>query len=81
LLKESYWGKGLATEAAQAVIAYAFSELNLARIDSATDYENIASKRVMEKLGMRYLGLDEEGGHFFTLTKAEYFQALGRFNL
>jgi ribosomal-protein-alanine N-acetyltransferase len=81
LLKESYWGKGLATEAAQAVIAYAFSELNLARIDSATDYENIASKRVMEKLGMGYLGLDEEGGHFFTLTKAEYFQALGRFNL
>jgi ribosomal-protein-alanine N-acetyltransferase len=74
LLKASYWGKGLATEAARAVIDYAFSELDLARIDSTTAYENIASKRVMEKIGMRYLGLDDEGGHFFALTKDEYFQ-------
>jgi len=81
LLKESYWGKGLATEAARAVLDYAFRELDLARIDSATAYENTASKRVMEKIGMMYLGLDEEGGHFFTLAKAEYFQALGRSNL
>jgi RimJ/RimL family protein N-acetyltransferase len=72
LLKTSYWGKGLATEAAKAVIDYAFSELDLPRIDSATAYENIASKRVMEKIGMKYLGLDDEGGHFFALTKDEY---------
>jgi len=69
LLKASYWGKGLATEAAKAIIGYAFSELDLARIDSAAAYENIASKRVMEKIGMRYLGIDEEGGYSFTLTK------------
>jgi RimJ/RimL family protein N-acetyltransferase len=67
LLKESYWGKGLATEAAGAVLRYAFGELGLARVDGAAAFDNLASKRVMEKLSMRYLGLDEGGGHSFTL--------------
>jgi len=74
LLKAGYWGKGLATEAGRAVLGYAFSELDLVRIDSGAAFENIASKRVMEKIGMRYLGIDEEGGYSFTLTKEEYFQ-------
>ena len=72
LLKASYWGKGLATEAAQAILGYAFGELGLARVDGGTASENIASKRVMEKIGMRYLGLDQAGGHSFTLTQEEY---------
>ena len=74
LLKASYWGQGLATEAAKAVLGYAFGDLGLARVDSAAAFENIASKRVMEKIGMRYVGLDEEGGHAFTLTTEEFFQ-------
>jgi len=73
LLKASYWGKELATEAAKAVLDYAFSELGLAEIDGGAALENIASKRVMEKIGMRYLGTNEERGHSFTLTKAQYF--------
>ncbi len=60
LLKESCWGKGLATEAARAVLSYAFVDLDLPRIDSGAAFENTASKRVMEKIGMRYLGIDEE---------------------
>jgi RimJ/RimL family protein N-acetyltransferase len=72
LLKAGYWGQGLATEAAATVLDYAFGELGLARVDSAAAFENIASKRVMEKIGMRYVGLDEEGGHSFTLTSEEY---------
>jgi RimJ/RimL family protein N-acetyltransferase len=78
LLKERYWGQGLATEAAGAVIDYAFRVLDLDRIDSAAAYDNLASKRVMEKIGMRYVGLDEEGGHFFTLSKEEYRQGQGK---
>jgi ribosomal-protein-alanine N-acetyltransferase len=74
LLKERYWGKGLATEAAAAVLGCAFGELGLARVDSAAAFENVASKRVMEKIGMRYVGLDEEGGHLFTLGREEYLQ-------
>lgn len=73
LLKKRWWGQGLATEAARAVLGYAFGELRLPRIDSGAAYENSASKRVMEKLGMRYLGLDEAGGHAFTMTREMFF--------
>jgi ribosomal-protein-alanine N-acetyltransferase len=74
LLKASYWGQGLATEAARTLLEYAFEEMNLPQIDSAAASDNLASVRVMEKLGMRSLGLDAEGGHAFTLTREEYQQ-------
>lgn len=74
LLKQRCWGQGLATEAAQAVLGYAFGPLNLPRIDSAAAADNIASKRVMEKLGMAYLGTDPEGGYNFTMTREAYFR-------
>jgi ribosomal-protein-alanine N-acetyltransferase len=76
LLRERYWGNGLGTEAAKAVIDYAFRELDIVRIDSSTIIDNLASKRVMEKIGMRYLGTDDENGHLFTLTKEAYSQNL-----
>ena len=74
LLQESYWGNGLGTEAAQAVIDYGFGELGLSRIDSGAASDNLASKRIMEKIGMRYVGTDADGGYLFTLTKEAYFQ-------
>ena len=72
LLKNKYWGRGLATEAAKAVLEYAFCQLGLTQVDSGASSENIGSKRVMEKIGMRYLGRDEDRGYSFTLTKQEY---------
>jgi ribosomal-protein-alanine N-acetyltransferase len=45
--------QGYATEAATALIDYAFAELQLERIVATTTYENAASIRVMQKLGMR----------------------------
>jgi ribosomal-protein-alanine N-acetyltransferase len=78
LLKAKYWGMGLATEAAEAVLRYAFDELGLAQVNGGAAFENLASKRVMEKLSMRYLGLDEEGGHSFTLTREEYLRNKAR---
>jgi len=72
LLKEEYWGIGLATEAAKAVLKYAFCKLRLTQVDSGAYAENIASKRVMEKARMRYLGRDKDGGYSFTLTRQEY---------
>lgn len=71
LLKARYWGRGLATEAAEAILDYAFRRLGLAQIDGAAAFDNVASKRVMEKAGMKYLGLNEEGGHSFTITAEE----------
>jgi ribosomal-protein-alanine N-acetyltransferase len=46
-------GKGYATEAACAMLAYAFEELKLHRVYGDCDDRNVSSARVMEKLGMR----------------------------
>jgi len=47
-----YWGRGLATEGARAVVECAFSDLKLTEIVSFTTEGNVRSRRVMEKLGM-----------------------------
>lgn len=44
--------RGYASEAAQALIDYAFAQLQLKRIIATTDYDNAASMAVMRKLGM-----------------------------
>ena len=51
-IARSYWGHGLATEAAQAILQYGFEILNLSRLVSLIEPENIASQRVAEKIGM-----------------------------
>jgi ribosomal-protein-alanine N-acetyltransferase len=48
------WGRGLATEAARAALAYGFGPVGLDRIIAVTRPEHHASRRIMEKLGMRY---------------------------
>ncbi len=45
--------KGYASEAAQAMIDYAFQHLGLKRVIATTDYDNEGSKGVMRKIGMR----------------------------
>jgi ribosomal-protein-alanine N-acetyltransferase len=46
-------GRGIATEAAAALVAHAFAELRLARVVATTEHENLASIGVMRRLGMR----------------------------
>jgi RimJ/RimL family protein N-acetyltransferase len=46
-------GRGLATEAARALVRFAFDVLKLGRILAGTEYNNLASIAVMRKLGMR----------------------------
>jgi RimJ/RimL family protein N-acetyltransferase len=46
------WGNGYATEAARAVLAYAFDELELPEVVSFTTVDNTPSRRVMERIGM-----------------------------
>lgn len=55
-LARSAWGRGLATEAAEAALAHGFGPLRLPRIIAVTKPENSASRRVMERLGMTYEG-------------------------
>ena len=49
-----HWGRGLATEAAVAMIRYGFDVLGFARIQASTDAANTASVRVMERAGLRF---------------------------
>lgn len=49
-----YWGKGFATEAAQAVISYAFGPLGLKGLFAGHHPQNATSARVLQKLGFRY---------------------------
>ena len=49
----AHWGRGYATEAARAVLAYGFEQLALPEIVSFTTAANVRSRRVMDKLGMR----------------------------
>lgn len=48
------WGQGLASEAARAVLEYAQKVLGLKRLISVCHVENAASRRIMEKLGLRF---------------------------
>ena len=50
------WGQGFATEAAHALLQWSFNALDLNRVQSETDTRNIASNRVLEKLGFTHEG-------------------------
>lgn len=52
-LRRSSWGKGYATESARALIGLVFAAPGIERVFATAFEENLASRRVMEKLGMR----------------------------
>ncbi len=57
-----YWGNGYATEAAQEILRYGFVQLNLHRIFATHFKANLASGRILIKIGMRHEGCQR--GHF-----------------
>jgi ribosomal-protein-alanine N-acetyltransferase len=57
-IARAFWGRGIATEAARAVIVEAFRGCpKLTRMRASADARNLASARVLEKLGMKREGL------------------------
>jgi RimJ/RimL family protein N-acetyltransferase len=52
-IKPAHQRNGYATEIAKVLIDALFSQFNLQRIIATTEYNNTASQRVMEKIGMR----------------------------
>ena len=59
-LASKYWNQGLASEGARACLSYGWSSLGLQEIVAFTTPGNLASRRVMHKIGMRR----DEGGDF-----------------
>ena len=69
------WGQGLASEAARAMAAFAFDTLHAPTLVAVCLPENAASRRVMERLGMHYRGLEtwyERPHAVFEMTRAAW---------
>ena len=65
----SAWGKGYATEAAVAILEFAFKTAGLEEIVGFVFSENVASWRVLEKAGMRFVGMANYPGINVPLKK------------
>ncbi|MBD0345163.1 MAG: GNAT family N-acetyltransferase, partial [Coleofasciculus sp. Co-bin14] len=68
LLLQAYWGRGLATEAAEAALHFGFEVARLERIVAIAKPENIASIGVMKKRGMNY----EKYAYYYN-NKVDYY--------
>ena len=70
-----YWGLGIGTEAARGWLEYGFNTVGLERIVAVAVVENAASRRIMEKLGMKFekneMHYDEECA-FYGISKKEF---------
>jgi len=55
-LKEQFWGKGMATEAALASLNYGFKDLRLKEIAAAADVNHMASNTILKNIGMSVSG-------------------------
>lgn len=75
---EPYWGKGYGTEAAKAVIEFAFKEKHYHRVYGRYFKTNPASGKVMEKCGMEYEGTLKE--HIYKIDAFEDIVCYGMIN-
>ena len=80
-LAREFWSNGYATEAAKAVLEYAFCEINLNRIEASHSVNNSASGRVLEKVGMvlegrakdyYYCNAGFQDSNLYAITKEQY---------
>jgi len=71
LISKSYWGQGLGTEAAHAILDYAFEKLHVPRLICLIDKDNLASIKVAENIGMVFEkeGKDELGPYLLYSRK------------
>jgi [ribosomal protein S5]-alanine N-acetyltransferase len=62
-LREPEWGKGFGTELAVRLVKYGFEAMGLPAVYATVDYENAASRRILEKAGMSFFEelVDEQG--------------------
>ena len=81
---KAHWGRGYATEMAAAWLRYGFETANLARIVAVAAPENTASRRVMEKLGMRYEKNERHYNSdcvFYAIARSEFTPRAGMYAL
>lgn len=84
-LARKFWSNGYTTEAVKAVLRYMFIEIGLNRIEASHSINNIASGRVLEKVGMFLEGQAKDyyfcnsgfqDSRLFGLTKEQYLRTV-----
>lgn len=73
---KDFWHRGIGFECAQAWLEYGFENSGLERIVAGAQPENTGSRRIMEKLGMRYEKTEKHYGLdcvFYAITKDEFY--------
>lgn len=85
-LAREFWSNGYTTEAVKAVLQYMFIEIGLNRIEASHSINNIASGRVLEKIGMLLEGQSKDyyfcnsgfqDSRLFGITKEQYLRTVG----
>ena len=82
-LRQTAWGKGYATEGSRALIEKGFTDLGVKRVVASTMVVNGASRRVMEKAGLKFVRIfhqewpdkiegDEEGDVEYALLRSDW---------
>jgi RimJ/RimL family protein N-acetyltransferase len=74
------WGRGVATEAGRIVLEHGFSVLGIDPLVAVAHPANRASRRVLEKIGLRWEGLACHYGQdlaFYRMSRAEYLERPG----
>ncbi|WP_375437205.1 GNAT family N-acetyltransferase [uncultured Hymenobacter sp.] len=74
-LLAQYWGSGYASEAAEASLRYGFEVLQLPVINATVMHENLASRRILEKLGLARTGefTEVDGAAWYWYEKGNKF--------
>ncbi len=70
-----YWGKGYATESSVAVLDFGFNKLNLKTICGAAEKGNLASNKVLQKIGLKFINeftYDTVACNWYELNKDDY---------
>lgn len=74
-LRQKYWGKGIASEAAIEFLKYGFNYLNLNKICAAAHSENIASNKILKKIGFQFVEYFEYDGsvhHWYKMNREDF---------
>lgn len=72
-----YWGNGYATESSVKILEFGFNQLNISKMCGAAEVVNIASNKVLKKIGLNFIEefyMDDDYGliNWYELTKEEY---------
>ncbi|MCF6295872.1 MAG: GNAT family N-acetyltransferase [Flavobacteriaceae bacterium] len=74
-----FWGKGYATESSLAVLDYGFNDLNIKTIFGAAEIDNIASNKILQKIGLQFINefrFEDGIANWYELKKEDYEQTM-----